>query len=410
MVLTNGRWQDALNDFADLVKNGEYSKMDYHTWQKMRKWNKDKDITIWSSSNDVIVFPCESSNVIDTEMFGSRDGSFGQYLKEHWLDAEVIYNTADKVYKSIDYDGTWETTADGVITAKTDYMQSDSTTLNSVNVNSITLDDYYYTTGTSNAGYINIGAEDIQIGSMSIVEKINELEAKIDTKQDKIPTYDCEKEKESKNMNMFKGFDFGRVDGSAVRMSMYGLAIKNQAGVWVSYNTATNEIIDVDVLNFNGEQFMYKMPVALSQVSIGDVIIHQRKPMFITEICESGNKFVAIDIYEGEEKMILASKSPFGFNFITKIISFMDMGSFSKPTAENPFGNMAMLMAMSGDGDMSDMMPMMLMMNGGFDMSNPMSAMLMMNMMNKDSNTGMNDMMMMAMMSGAFNQPQGKTE
>ena len=394
MVLTNGRWQDALNGFADLVKNGEYSKMDYHTWQKMRKWDKVKDVTIWSSNNDVIVFPCESYNVIDTEMFGSRDGSFGQYLKEHWLDAEVIYNTADKVVcKSIDYDGTWDTAV------KADYMQSDSTALNGVNVNGITLDDYYYTTGTSNAGYINIGAEDIQIGSMSVVEKINELEAKIDTKQDKISACDCEKEKESKNMNMFKGFDFGRVDGSAVRMSMYGLAIKNQAGVWVSYNTATNEIIDVDVLNFNGEQFMYKMPVAIDQIHAGDTIIHNRKPMFVGEVTDDG-KMVVIDVYDGEEKMILPTKNMFGFNFATKVVSLMDMAGMNKPNAENPFGNMWML-AMMGDGkdiDFKDIMLMQMMSGQGNMTMNPMMAMMLM------GDKGNDDNLMMAMaMSGMFN-------
>lgn len=384
MVLTNGRWRDALNGFADLVKNGEYSKMDYPIWQRIRKWNND--ITIWSSSNDVIVFPCESCNVIDTEMFSSRDGSFGQYLKEHWLDAEVIYNTC----------------TDGSLTAvKADYMQSDSTTLNSVNVNSITLDDYYYTKGTANVGYINIDADDIRYGDVSIIDKIAALETKIDTKQDKIPTCDCEKEKESKNMNMFKGFDFGRVDGSVVRMSMYGLAIKNQAGVWVSYNTATNEIVDVDVLNFNGEQFMYKMPVAIDQINAGDTIIHNRKPMFVGEVTDDG-KMVVIDVYDGEEKMILPTKNMFGFNFATKVVSLMDMAGMNKPNAENPFGNMWML-AMMGDGkdfDFKDML-MMQMMSGQLSTNGSMNPMLALMMMGDKGN---DDNLMMAMaMSGMFN-------
>jgi hypothetical protein len=378
MVLTKGRWQDALNGFADLVKNGEYSKMDYPIWQRIRKWNYD--ITIWSNSNDVIVFPCESYNVIDTEVFSKRDGSFGQYLKEHWLDAEVIYNTC----------------SDGSLTAaKADYMQSDSTTLNSVNVNTITLDDYYYTAGTSNSSYIHIDADDVRVGSISVVDKFNELEAKIDTKQDKLPT---EKEKENKNMNMFKGFDFGRVDGSTVRMSMYGLAIKNQAGVWVSYNVATNEIIDVDVLNFNGEQFMYKMPVAIDQIHTGDTIIHNRKPMFVGEVTDDG-KMIVIDVFEGEEKMILPTKNMFGFNFATKVVSLMDMAGMNKPNAENPFGNMWML-AMMGDGkdiNFKDIMLMQMMSGQGNSNMNPMMAMMLMGENNEDN-------LMMAMaMSGMFN-------
>ena len=202
-------------------------------------------------------------------------------------------------------------------------------------------------------------------------------------------------------MNMFKGFDFGRVDGSVVRMSMYGLAIKNQAGVWVSYNTATNEIIDVDVLNFNGEQFMYKMPVAVDQIHAGDTIIHNRKPMFVGEVTDDG-KMIVIDVFEGEEKMILPTKNMFGFNFATKVVSLMDMAGMNKPNAENPFGNMWML-AMMGDGkdfDFKDML-MMQMMSGQLSTNgsmNPMLALMMMGDKNNDDN------LMMAMaMSGMFN-------
>lgn len=391
MVLTNGRWQDALNGFADLVKNGEYSKMDYPIWKKIRKWNDN--VSIWNNSNDVVVFPYESYDVVDTEVFSARDGSFGQYLKEHWLDTEVIYN-------SYSADSLAATKADTALSAKTAYTQTDSTTLNSVNVNGITLNDYYYSNGTSNSGYINIDAEDIHIGNISVAEKIAELVAKIDTKQDKLPI-ENEKEKENKNMNMFKGFDFGRVDGSTVRMSMYGLAIKNQAGVWVSYNTATNEIVDVDVLNFNGEQFMYKMPVAIDQIHAGDTIIHNRKPMFVGEITDDG-KMIVIDVYDGEEKMILPTKNMFGFNFATKVVSLMDMAGMNKPNAENPFGNMWML-AMMGDGkdfDFKDML-MIQMMSGQLSTNGSMNPMLALMMMGDKGN---DDNMMMAMaMSGMFN-------
>ena len=193
-----------------------------------------------------------------------------------------------------------------------------------------------------------------------------------------------------KNMNMFKNFDFGPVDGNKVHMSMYGLAVKNASNTWVSYNAESGEIMDVDILNFNGEHFMYKIPVALNQVAKGDVIIHNHKPMFVT----GGNdgKFTAIDVVDGEEKIILASKSPFGFNFITKVVSLMDMTNTNKPDANNPFGNMWMF-ALMGDKNF-DMKTLMLMnmMNGS-----QMDPMMMFALMGDSDNSDM--LMAMALMN-----------
>lgn len=173
-------------------------------------------------------------------------------------------------------------------------------------------------------------------------------------------------------------FDFGPVDANKVRMSMYGVAIKNIDGVWVSYDSNGNQVMDVDVFNFDGSQFMYKMPVAIKDIKTGDVVVHAKKPMFVTGI--SNGSIQAVDVYEGEVKNIIPTTNMFGFNFVTKVVSLINMGT---PSAEAPFGNMWPLMLLS-DGKMNkDNMLMLALMNGGvnsgMDMfSNPLMMMALM--------------------------------
>lgn len=197
--------------------------------------------------------------------------------------------------------------------------------------------------------------------------------------------------KENDNMNLFKGFDFGSCENDNVKMSIYGVAVKNANGTWVSYDPKSGNVIDVDILNFNAK-YLYKMPVALKDVAIGDTIIHNRKPMFVSKV-ESG-KVLAIDPAAGEEKVILMTKNLFNFDFITKVVNLF--GNFADgASADAPFGNMLPLMLLNDSNKSDDMLPLMFMMNGGkFDMSNPMMLYFLM----KDNKSG-NDMLPLFLMS-----------
>jgi hypothetical protein len=191
--------------------------------------------------------------------------------------------------------------------------------------------------------------------------------------------------KENDNMtNLFKNFNFGSCENDNVKMSMYGVAVKNPSGTWVSYDTKTGNIIDVDILNFNAK-YLYKMPVALKDIKVGDTIIHSRTPMFVSNV-DSG-KILAIDPAAGEEKVILPTRNMFGFDFATKIVNlFGDITAGA--TADTPFGNMLPMMMLADGGKADDMLPLMFFMNGGnFDMSNPMMMYCLM----KDSKS--NDML-----------------
>lgn len=190
-----------------------------------------------------------------------------------------------------------------------------------------------------------------------------------------------EKKDNEEKENKMKGFnfDFGKITNDSIRMSMYGMAVKNASGVWTAYDKSAGDLMDVDVFNFDGSNFLFKMPVAIKDIAIGDVVIHARKPMFVISKTEAGD-LVAIDPVAGEKKTIMPSKNMFGFNFATKVVSLFDNLMGQTPTSENPFGNMWMLMLMDGKSDMKDMLiPMMLMSqaNGSTNAFNPMMLMLM---------------------------------
>ena len=192
-----------------------------------------------------------------------------------------------------------------------------------------------------------------------------------------------EKKDNEEKENKMKGFnfDFGKITNDSIRMSMYGMAVKNASGVWTAYDKGTGDLMDVDVFNFDGSNFLFKMPVAIKDIAVGDVIVHARKPMFVISKTEAGD-LIAIDPVAGEKKTIMPTRSPFGFNFATKIISLFDslMPAVEAPSADNPFGNMWMLMLLDGKSDLKDIMISMMLINqasGSTNTFNPMMLMLM---------------------------------
>ena len=450
MVLRENKWSVFLTRFAGHVSSGAYKKTDYSAWRDMKSWH-GADIWINGGKYTVEDIDCP----FNYHDFDAKDGSFGQYINDVWLeqscsvetkadymawekeckridDAEVtsLVSEIKPVQYALDEDGTIRyidpVTGDFInigdvkastgltasVSAESNTCSTASTsnstnTINSVKVSPVIedtmigYDDCVIKGDTINSGHIGVwDGIDIKldefVGKDEFYEIVEDMKNRLATKMD-IEHYN--NEKENNNMKMFGNFDFGKVDGNTVRMSMYGLAVKNHVGTWVSYNPATNEVIDVDVMNFDGSNFMYKMPVAIEQVKVGDVVIHNRKPVYVTGIADG--KLSAIDVMAGEEKVVLLTRNMFGFNFVTKVVSLMDMTGMAKPSAENPFGNMWML-AMMGDNkefDFKDML-MMQMLSGQAPM-NGMNPMLML-MLAKDGAAD-NDMVMALALSGAFN-------
>lgn len=224
--------------------------------------------------------------------------------------------------------------------------------------------------------------------------------------------YDNDNKGEDK-MNIFGNIEFGKIKSRGnYALTLKGLAyIKNSnsdegGGTgYVQYDPETDSVEDVTpfVLNMDIRDFVYKMPVALSAVSRGDIILDKGHPVFVKKV--EGSTFTVVDPYTCEVKTLLAAKNAFGFNYVTKVVNLMDNFNLAgAASADNPFGNLLPLMMLSGNKDMEDMMPLFLMSGGAMEgdlTSNPMMMYFLM----KDGK--MNDMLPFFLMSkgGLFSAP-----
>lgn len=330
----NALMRVALADFSDLVHEDKYDKIGYHAWKELNR-NKEDLLIEWSTNvatNTPVIKITPESNKF-TWTFNAADNSFGQFLYENYLEE---YEKMSKI--NCNYSDS--------VSGQGNYLSYDIKSTPSTDVISVC--------NTPNICF-NPDIYD-KIISMPITKK------------------------ENVKMKTFN-FDFGPVNGNIIRMSMYGLAVKNKAGTYVSYNVGNDEIVDVDIFNFDGAQFLYKMPVAIKDIAVGDVVVHQNIPMFVVEVPADGKTLYAVDPVNGEKKEIMLARSPFGFNFATKVVNFLGGMFNGSATAENPFGNMWMLMAMGENKDMNSMLPMMMMAQG----NNMDPSMMMMFMAMKDN-------------------------
>ena len=216
------------------------------------------------------------------------------------------------------------------------------------------------------------------------------------------------------NMNLFGNIEFGKLKNRGnYALTLKGLAyLKNlnsdngSCAGYVQYDPETDSVEDVTpfvLKDMDVRDFVYKMPVALSAVSRGDIILDKGNPVFVKAV--DGSTFTVVDPYTCEVKTLLAAKNAFGFNYVTKVVNLMDNFNLAgAASADNPFGNLLPLMMLSGNKNMEDMMPLFLMGSGVMEgdlMSNPMMMYFLM----KDNK--MNDMLPFFLMSkgGLFSAP-----
>ena len=172
--------------------------------------------------------------------------------------------------------------------------------------------------------------------------------------------------------NMFKNFEFGKINTNAIKFSINGLAFRQEDGSYATYDAEKHEFTDVSAFVIDTD-FIFAMPVALKDLKAGDVVKHLNRYVIIAGIFEEDGTIKAIDPLAGEEKVIIPIKNMFGFNYYTKIVNVFD-GMGMKPDAENPFGNILPLLFMRDGGFDDTMMLAMMMQNSGNSadfMSNP---------------------------------------
>lgn len=399
LSFTQDKFLQLLTQFQSAIDSGEYTeKIPYDTWRKLKKLYEPK---IEFTSPFVRVF----GTVIDTNgatreamVFSAKtyDNGFGRFFRNYVIKErekmghETVSNAASTIK------------ADNTTYAYTKADNSDTCIgkiCNTVDSTSLTWDGSSWGTAIpsintpydvdSTGGWTNIST----ITNLDGIQgQIDKLEKELQKKVDKSEMKNNKKESDS----MIKGinFDFGPC-GNTVRLSMYGMAIQNVAGEWVSYNPESREIINVDVFNMaDGGKYMYKMPVAISDVAVGDIVIHNRVPMFVTAINENGT-FEVTDVRAGEAKTVIPTRNMFGFNFMTKVVSLFSAFT-NAPTADQPFGNMLPFLMLNDENKDIDPMMFLFMMNQG-GATNMFSNPMMMYFLMKD-NKDIDPMMLMFMM------------
>lgn len=159
-------------------------------------------------------------------------------------------------------------------------------------------------------------------------------------------------------MDMFKNFHFGPC-GDRAKISHLGIAVLNNNQEWVSYDKENNEIVNVDLISFGDGNYVYMIPVALKDVAIGDAIVHNGHIVFVKSI--KSDYIQAIDVTAGEIKRILPTKSIFGFDFITKVVSLVNISEISA-SEDNPFGNLLPFLLLENNKK-NNILPLILMMS-----------------------------------------------
>ena len=389
-MVTNKYWtrehlREVMDNFSADFKNKKYSeKIEYELWRKIRNIRTP----IISYNNTVVnIFEGYNHTPENWEKVASfkiYDWGFGRFLYDNYFNEEVKNNMSsisatNNSASNITATAT-NTTADTTLNG---YFNS-GITISSDPVNNIKVDNYgntYWSDGTAVDTYATSVSK---VNSCDICYHKNKCDS----------CYYAKKANENKNdegeKTKMKGFnfDFGPCTNDQVRMSMYGLAIKNASGEWVSYNDG--QVVNVDVLNFDGAKYMFKMPVAVKDIAVGDIVIHNRVPMFVESV---ENGIHVVDIRAGEKKEILPTTNMFGFNFVTKIVSLFNAFQ-SSPTPDQPFGNMLPFLMLNGeDGKAmdSDTMLMFMMMQGQSGSANMFSNPMMLYFLMKDK--GNSDML-----------------
>lgn len=393
-------WNNILRMFVNEVKAKRYDKLEYDMWRELREisesmetfdqvrvyWNTDYDhyipisVYIDSKANGKPDMPFE---------FDNDDSSFGSFLYGLELYREEKEQMRVKENYYTDSEGReWQTYDHCPATNHSIDVDLSKLLKSSSSLGVSILDDKADVVCSTFTTKADISALN------QVEEKINTLAAEVAAAT---PMKNTINDKKENNVMKFN-FDFGPVNSSMVRMSLYGLAVKNKAGTWVSYDAKAGDIMDVDILNFDGAKFLYKMPVATKDIAIGDVVIHNGIPMFVIAIATNGAYITAVDPINGERKDIMLPKSPFGFNFATKVVNFL--GNLNTGAdASNPFGNLGLMLMLNDNKDMGDLLPLMLMSgNSGLDMSNPL---MLYALMGNDSKSGNDNLLPLMLMMNA---------
>ena len=311
-----------LDKFAAQVADGLWHKMPYKTWRTLAHTSAPKltiERTVGEDDNyEYRVYENTCITFTIYEDFGAfLDNVFGSPTLTYEAEAkDTMYNTiTTDTCSNLNYDYNKYATGG--------YVSGNSITINS--------EDYPNWASSTIVMKTPCDEDDVRRICKDIINNKGKENKKMDTS------------------NLFN-FDFGPASSNQFRMSPYGLAVRTQANGWVAYNAKTGDLMDVDILNFDISKMIYKMPVALTAIKPGDILMHGGKPVFVREVATGGSTVRVIDYTNATVADILPVKSPFGFNFFTKVCPLFNFDQASA-NSDNPFGNMLPFLMLNGEKD-----------------------------------------------------------
>ena len=419
IIIDKNDWQSLFDSFCDEAYAKVRKRVNYQTFRRLKKGPLSQEAQITFDGDNVEIYDVNEIGTMWFDMFSGtkNDRSFGSYLFDFFQEElKNMHNEEEKKYdiwgladaascsacstRATDKSVTTTTWAGDMYSTYADAASVYSTTIHDMTNDKIKeLEeivhhlqenvaqkadieqvDYYVEQLQREMGDVRmyVNENSMRIEDLEYAEKQRRLKVEDTVPQvqstSSIPGHyfktdiaSCEgsinrKEKENMDTNkMFANFEFGPVD-DRIKMSPYGMAIRNADGRYVSYDAKNGNIMDVEVFNFDNHKLIWKMPVAVSAIAVGDTVIHMKKPMFVTSITDG---ITVIDIFNGEVKTIVPAQNMFGFNFVTKVVSLFNFTGDNTPTAENPFGNVMPFMLMGNENmDMKDFFMMMAIANG----------------------------------------------
>lgn len=389
-LITN--WKALLEDFSEQVKEGRYTKMPYINWREFNSVKPPERFYFYthtpSESEWYASFQFNDRHYTFNAKTEEGEDSFGAFL------LDVGKNIAHCDYARLPESKIYEIKIPSSAYPSFDYNDTIEFAIQEKDYSSW-LEKWNSIISTPTNISINTDAPN----NITINTPNNTT---IDNTTNK---------KENTKMNDMFNFDFGPASGFNFRMSPYGLAVRTEKNGWVAYNTQTNELMDVNVLNFDMDGMIYKMPVALAAIQKGDILMHCGKPVFVRGV--GSDTVQVVDYANASVSSILPVKSPFGFNFFTKVVSLMDFQNINA-SSENPFGNMLPFLMMKNSKHSSDERPdvdpmvLMFLMNSGNAnfMQNPMMMYLL---LSKGENSDMLPFLLLTGMGASTSMTSGQT-
>ena len=217
-----------------------------------------------------------------------------------------------------------------------------------------------------------------------------------------------EKVKEETNMFSNLGSSFGKIGSDQFRLSINGLAVKGKDGKYVTFNPETRELVEVTTGFFDDmKDLLLLMPT--TELEVGDIIIHQNKPYYIT--VSKDNVVKGIDFEDAIESTLVPKTNVFGMKYYTKVFNCLGTNNIlGTDIASNPM--MAYALMGGKDFDLSKIMMFQALSGQGKGIAdfseNPIMLMALMS--NENGKNDLSDFAKMQILSGLSNKKKPTKE